>query len=246
MKLTLADFFFLFALWTVLGVAAVAFVSAPREVESVAGESGVSSQHPLEFLFRQRPTLGVFLTVFLVAAIVGPVTEEFLWRFVFQGTLVSYERAYRFSSRGLFAVFVTAFIFAARHFRFADAAVPAWETLWAMTIAHAVASLVFLVCGVGYFVATHRVTVPRVRRVVRHIPRDVLLALATFLWLGPLTLLIHVALQHCWPGVVLDPIPLFVFALGLGELSRRTGRLTASITLHVALNATSLAVMWVS
>ncbi|MGL4941645.1 MAG: CPBP family glutamic-type intramembrane protease [Thermoguttaceae bacterium] len=243
MKLTFTDLFLMFALWTALGAMAV-LVTAPSDDVAVHNDvANTSPQHPLESLIRQRPTLEVFLVVFIVAVVIGPITEEFLWRLVFQGTLLRYEQTQFVASRGMLSVFVTALLFAARHFRPANVPIPSWEWLWSATIAQAVASLVFLACGVGYFVATKRVTVPHIRRTVRHIPRDVRLALVTFLWLGPLTLFIHVVLQRCFPGVVLDPIPLFVFAVGLGELARRTGRLTASITLHVALNATSLAMM---
>ncbi len=43
-----------------------------------------------------------------------------------------------------------------------------------------------------------------------------------------------------------DPIPIFLFALVLGYLYQRTHRLLPSITLHALLNATSLALLWLS
>jgi len=48
------------------------------------------------------------------------------------------------------------------------------------------------------------------------------------------------------PDVAPDPIPLFFFALALGILYLRTHRISAPITLHVALNGTSLALAWLA
>lgn len=43
-----------------------------------------------------------------------------------------------------------------------------------------------------------------------------------------------------------DPIPIFLLSLALGYLYQRTHRLLPSITLHMLLNGTSLAILWAS
>jgi membrane protease YdiL (CAAX protease family) len=43
-----------------------------------------------------------------------------------------------------------------------------------------------------------------------------------------------------------DPVPLFVFALGLGYLYQRTNRILASIFVHFLLNAATLSMMWLA
>lgn len=245
-RLTFGDLFLLLFVWTTLGVLASALVGLPPESEVPVSTTAANTEtppHPLEALLRARPTLGVILTVLLVGVVIGPITEEFLWRFVLQGTLLRYERANRLASRGCLAVVSTSFLFAARHFRPADAPPPPWETVWGTAVASAVISLLFLALGLLYLMTTGCMTRPRLRRTLRHMPRDLGLAARTFLWIGPITLLLHFTLRTAIPGVVLDPVPLFVFALVLGELARRTGRLTASIALHIMLNATSLALL---
>lgn len=52
------------------------------------------------------------------------------------------------------------------------------------------------------------------------------------------------ALMHAGSGT--DPIPLFVFALGLGYLYERTHRIWPCLVMHMLLNATSLAMLWVA
>jgi membrane protease YdiL (CAAX protease family) len=49
------------------------------------------------------------------------------------------------------------------------------------------------------------------------------------------------ALLHVGHGP--DPIPLFVFALALGYLYQRTGRILPSLTLHFLLNGVSLVML---
>jgi membrane protease YdiL (CAAX protease family) len=52
------------------------------------------------------------------------------------------------------------------------------------------------------------------------------------------------AMMHIGQGAA--PIPLFVFALGLGYLYQRTGRLLPCIIVHMLLNGTSMAIIWLS
>lgn len=52
------------------------------------------------------------------------------------------------------------------------------------------------------------------------------------------------ALAHASHGP--DPIPLFILALGLGFLYRRTQRIVPSIVVHALLNSCTLAMMWVA
>jgi membrane protease YdiL (CAAX protease family) len=52
------------------------------------------------------------------------------------------------------------------------------------------------------------------------------------------------ALLHIGHGA--DWIPLFPFALGLGYLYYRTGRLLPSVTVHILLNGTSMLLLWLS
>ena len=50
------------------------------------------------------------------------------------------------------------------------------------------------------------------------------------------------AAVHSWP----DAISLFLLALALGWLYQRTHRLMPSVVLHLCLNATSMALLWLS
>lgn len=72
-------------------------------------------------------------------------------------------------------------------------------------------------------------------------------------WFHPATVTEHVGPPRIWPVVVSatlfalahwshgpDPIPLFLFALGLGELYRRSRRLLPVVVAHLALNAWSM------
>ena len=52
------------------------------------------------------------------------------------------------------------------------------------------------------------------------------------------------ALLHVGQGAA--PIPLFVLALGLGYLYQRTGQLLPCIIVHMLLNGTSMAILWLA
>ncbi|MCH8047083.1 MAG: CPBP family intramembrane metalloprotease, partial [Planctomycetes bacterium] len=52
------------------------------------------------------------------------------------------------------------------------------------------------------------------------------------------------AMLHIGQGAA--PIPLFVLALGLGYLYWRTGQLLPCIIVHMLLNGTSMALLWLS
>lgn len=53
-----------------------------------------------------------------------------------------------------------------------------------------------------------------------------------------------VVFSECFPQVAPDPLTLFPFAVVLGILYYRTHRIVPSIALHMALNATSLGMVW--
>ncbi len=150
------------------GLIAATFIIPPVLAVQAILSYLMPSEHPLFTAIKQSPSLLPVATV--LAVLIAPLFEEFLFRVVLQGWLEKAEQALRRKApgtlqlpRGVWPIVLSSLVFAAAHF-----------------------------------------------------------------------------------GHGADPLPLFLFALVLGYLYHQTHRLWPSLVLHMALNALSISVVWLT
>ncbi|MGA2035230.1 MAG: CPBP family glutamic-type intramembrane protease [Thermoguttaceae bacterium] len=218
-------------------------------LETSAGE------HPAMRLLRGAD-FGVFLAVAVVVVVVAPVAEEFFFRVLLQGWLEALQRRYRrqmptlrrIAPGAAGPIVLTSLLFGGMHLR-GDSPPQRPEYLLAMLAAQAGVYLCTLVFAVGLMRLKAGATAADLGWAPAKLLADVRLGLAAFMALAiPIYLLQFVIAWRlsAWrlPRNMADPVTLFFFALALGILYHRTHRIAPSLVVHVALNATSLAMAW--
>jgi len=226
----------------------------PPQAVKASVESGSSTDHHVVQLLKRSRSPAIWLTCFLMVVAVAPLTEEFLFRVLIQGWLEKIELIGRARwgwrrrlPRGVLPVGFISFVFAALHARGPhDVELP--ETLPALLVGAALAGLATLAIGVTW---THLRVGANARDfglAPKQFLSDIRLGLLAFLAVGPLVYAVHwtagwVVERFGW-SIAPDPAAIFVLSLALGWLYHQTHRLMPSLVLHVALNATTLAMAW--
>ncbi len=225
----------------------VPLTPAADKVDEVAA----STEHPVLVLLRQDRTPSTLVVCLVAVVLVAPIAEEILFRLLLQGALEGAERRWRRLARGAglllrgpMPLIGSSLAFALLHAR---GAAPPPD-----------ARLVFhiLVCGM----LGNTVTVVLALALVRvragasavdlgwqrdKLADDLKLGLGTALSVVPWLYVVQVSMTALLPkSISADPITLIPFAFVLGLLYYRTHRIVPSILLHMALNATSLALAW--
>lgn len=210
--------------------------------------------HPLIRLIRQRPHWTTLVGALVVAALIAPVVEEFLFRLVLQGWLESLETRFRryFAlgqrAEGVVPVLLVSAAFAALHYREAEPPEQT-EALVRAFGCHAVASLATLLFGIMCLRGLSGATLGDLGIRLGMIGSDIRLGLGAFLTVAAPIYGVQIALSLILPALVSrpiapDPITLGLFAIVLGALYSRTHRIVPAITLHMALNGTSVLLAW--
>lgn len=205
-------------------------------------------EHPIVQLAERDSSVWSLLLIACSAVIIAPLVEEFLFRGVIQGWLESVITEYqqdhpRAKSRGrMFAVLISATWFAAMHIR-PPGTFQHLEILIPVNVASKTLFLL-LVCGYLNW-STGR---PILTTIFGSPPykRDVLTAICCFFATQIVLLAIFfgagliakemVELNLLDQLVVVDPLPLFLLALGLGYLYSRSGRLLTCVVWHALFN----------
>jgi len=224
---------------------------APPAVDAAAQETAV---HDVLRLVAEGGPWVVALGVF-AAALLAPVFEEILFRLLLQGWLESLDRRLRrhvpWLARsvrwGTWPVVLVAVLFAAIHFRFPS--IPREPKVVAFLLAGESASrLVTLVFALVWVRMVRGATLADLGIVPRKIPADVGWGLLLFFAGIATPLYVAQVVLMQWAGGRFSPdaLTLFPFALVLGVLYCRTHRLVPSITVHFALNASSLTAVWLA
>ena len=220
-----------------------------------AGGAGVQPgekagvEHPIVDLLKADPSLATWLLCALVAVVVAPVVEEFMYRLLLQGWLESEERGARRRiallgrlAPGVGPVLAVSLLFALRHVRWASP--PADPgALRQLMVFQAVWSPLALVAALGVLRIRSGATPADLGFVREKFFGDVRLGLLAFAAVGaPIIAMQYLVTTYVLPNhVAADPIPLFVFAAVLGTVYYRTHRIMPSVVIHMALNATSVA-----
>jgi membrane protease YdiL (CAAX protease family) len=228
----------------ILAMCIVPAILGPEKSALVPCPEEERGDNPVLQLLRQGPAWAVAAAV-LVAVVVAPVTEEFLFRALLQGWLEAAWRRRR-GFLGTMPVLLSSLVFAGMHLRAADEERHQVEYLVAMLAAQTAVSLLTIAFAAVWLRFRVGATPRDFGWSPGHLAGDVRLGLAAFAAIAlPIYVMAFYAKQWL-PAGKADTVPLLFFALALGLLYFRTHRLTPSIVLHIALNSTSLVAFWLT
>ncbi|MDR1267945.1 MAG: CPBP family intramembrane metalloprotease [Planctomycetaceae bacterium] len=253
------DVFLLFFLWLMLlggGVRIMLQVfSEQTNSDNISITAKTTTDHPLSQLLEQGKESPIILFVaFFCGVFTAPLTEEFLFRLLFQGWLEKKSNDWKSNNTyseyfplrflflpGFFSIFVVSFLFALAHGgkRIEQPVDIQFYSMVGVGIVN-----LFLFCfGMFYLRVIRGVAVQELVFRTNRIIFDLCLAAGTFLVSAPFILYLHWLLRNNFPNSITDPVPLFIFSIILGMLYYRTGRLFPCIMLHAFLNGFSFAVL---
>jgi membrane protease YdiL (CAAX protease family) len=184
--------------------------------------------------------------------IIAPVAEEFFFRVLLQGWLEKVERAWRrrlptfrrWMPSAAGPVLISSFVFASQHFR-KQAPVVDLDVFTLLLACDGIIKIISIIFTVLFLRWRVGATAADLGWAPENILPDLRLGLVTFAAiLVPIYGSVIVASQLLSKEFAPDPISIFFFAIALGLLYNRTHRAAPSIALHMALNATSLAMFY--
>ncbi|MCE5269387.1 MAG: CPBP family intramembrane metalloprotease [Planctomycetaceae bacterium] len=219
---------------------------APAPVAAPARIDHAETEHPLERVLVERPSVSAVLVCVALAVVVAPVTEELLFRLLLQGWLESVERrwrrrlvALRQMTAGLLPISAVALLFAAVHYREPERGdVTTIVRLQNVQVAASLITVIVLVWWLRFAAGATMVDLGIVRG---KLMADIKLGLLAFVAVtGPIYAIWFVAQRLLPADVVTDPIPIFGLAVALGVLYYRTHRIVPAIALHMAFNTTGV------
>ena len=203
----------------------------------------LQSIHPLQVFLQENPSSWKFAWMFLFAAVLVPITEEFLFRGILQGWLDARERELYCGRRnnGWRAMLFVAFLFALMHFRMGQTGMHS-ETLLKYTFLMTGAAYLFiLVFGTHYLKNVCHFSSRETGWDLSHWRTDVPLGLFAFIAVAFPTFLLQNWLEKLFQNrIAPDPFALIPIALAFGILTWRTRRLLPAIIAHVSLNSFSI------
>jgi membrane protease YdiL (CAAX protease family) len=223
----------------------------PRAAAEVGAARESESQHTLVRVLEADPSIPTLIVCMLTGVLVAPIVEEFLFRVLLQGWLEAAERRLRRRNRvfrrvlpGLLPVLIGAVVFALPHYRETDPAAPTPQV--GDLILNSGASLLLMLIGLCLVRIRAGATWKDVGFDRTKLWADVRVGLvAALAVLGPIYVIQFFVKSWLLPEeVAADPITLLFFAAVLGTLYLRTHRIAAAVTLHMALNGTSLLAAW--
>jgi membrane protease YdiL (CAAX protease family) len=238
-----------FAVQKIAGGEAAAQAAA-KELPQPQNIEEQKMEHPAVQLLRTRtPWMIALATVMTV--IVAPVFEEFLFRVVLQGWLEAvWSRRRRQHPRLRTApwasgpIILPALLFAWLHYRTARVPLPP-HYVAAQYLGGMAAELALLVVAVIVLRFAVGAKPADLGWQPQKLAADAKLAIVALLAITPVLFLFQgvliLAVKQAGIPIAPDPLPLFLLAIVFGVLYQRTHRITPSLFLHAAFNATSIA-----
>jgi len=219
---------------------------SPRDL--AADPRPPDTMHAVGRLLRDFDHPGVVALCVLSVVVITPVAEELVYRLLLQGWLERVEpllrrqvQGLRHLVRGTGPVLASSTFFAWMHAHGAEPQASA-EVLLCLIGGTTVANTLMVAVLVGVLRFRARATLADLGIVPGQIGADLRLGLAAFLAAaGPVYLVQWLAALVIPADVSPDPLGILVLALVLGYLYFRTHRILPSIVVHMALNATSIA-----
>ena len=212
-----------------------------------AAENTKDYGHPIAQLLEQGAFSPViFLVIFIIAVIIAPLVEEFLFRMLLQGWLAAKLTQCRIPYATGIAIVLVSCFFAAVHMGNHDK-IDVSPLLTGLVMSGLFSLLIFA-SGIIYLTERRRVRMTGYLFGTKPFFHSNFFVnagyglpafLIIFLLFG-----MTAVLRVLFPGMNVSPIPIFFFSLVLGVLYSRTQNLSYCILLHALLNGTSLMLLW--
>jgi membrane protease YdiL (CAAX protease family) len=248
------DVLFILLLAMLLPITVVGAVRAwmgPYAQQAVDQQPGMA--HPAEQLLRAGTVYEKAIAV-VMAVLVAPLIEEFFFRVLLQGWLEAVwsrrrrkHPELRSAPMSWIPIVLPAALFAIMHFR-ASKEPPSPQYLAVLFLAQMGANMLAFWLAVVVLRFATGATAADLGWKPEKLRGDLKLGLLALLAaIGPVLALQGVLMGLVkWKGIdyAPDPIPLFFLALVLGTLYHRTHRIAPSLVLHIAFNATAIALLF--
>jgi membrane protease YdiL (CAAX protease family) len=251
LHLVLVLLIYLVTQWGMAQWACGLFGAKPPAPAEVAAEVPKTTEHVVAQLLAEKNAWLLVLSG-IVAVIVAPMVEEFLFRVLLQGWLEAVERRLRRRVLGLFRllpiglgpIMLSSLLFAGMHFREETPEMPV-RLIVCLLVSNALANLLTMFSAVVLLQAIAGATAADFGWAPEKLPGDVRQGLLAFTAAIVPIYGLQLVLQNVVPKQFSpDPIALFFFAMLLGTLYFRTHRIVPSLVAHASLNATSLLLAW--
>jgi membrane protease YdiL (CAAX protease family) len=235
-------------------VYSTALPTSPTKIPGLDENAAIgktSVDHPIVQLLAAGNWTAIALCV-LSGVVLAPIIEELFFRVLLQGWLETVDGTMRrrvrvlrdIMPRAAMPICVSSLIFAAQHFR-REAPQKDVNYLTLVFLCYIIVTLLSLAFAVLWTRWRTGARAVDLGWVPTKLVADIRLGLTTFLAVAAPIYAIQVFLPLLLPKQFApDPVPLFFFAVALGFLYNRTHRVAPSIVLHMALNATSLAMFF--
>ncbi|MDO4584424.1 MAG: CPBP family glutamic-type intramembrane protease [Planctomycetia bacterium] len=205
------------------------------------------THHPLQEFLQKNPSCWKFVFAFFFAAGIVPLTEEFVFRLVLQGWVEARERE-RFPAQkaGWRAVFIVAVLFSLLHLRLGTPLYPSEKAMGFQFSMSALAEMTTVLLGILLLRSTgsswKMMGFDRTRW-----KSDLQLGILAFSLVALPTYCLQAFLSWLLAGICSpDAVTLLPISIVFGILYWRTKRLLPSVTVHVLLNAVSIAVAFLT
>ncbi|MDR0391021.1 MAG: CPBP family intramembrane metalloprotease [Planctomycetaceae bacterium] len=205
-------------------------------------------EHPLIQLLKKDKRILTILIVFMCAVIAAPLWEEFLFRGVLITWLIDSttehlpKLGYNNTSTKLvsttLAIILPASLFAIQHAGGKNE--NSTSILFMLIFVSMLTNFIMLAFGTFYLTIIRKFTLAQIGfQSIKKI--DIWIAFIVSIILIPIILLLTFKLREMFPELVIDPVPLFIFAIVLGIIFLITRRLLPCILMHTFLNGISFA-----
>jgi membrane protease YdiL (CAAX protease family) len=242
------DVFMIFCFWIALTQIGIGFLLYFFTEPITVAVTAATQEHPLSQLLEQgKNSLLILFVAFFTGVIIAPLTEEFLFRLLFQGWLSKFFQQVLLKKlkhsllvsflSGVFPIVLVSTIFAAAHG--GKRMTQPVDVQFYSILGVGIVDMLIFCFGVVFLRITYGVTLSEIGFRVNRIFSDIFVAVLTFLWSTPFILGLHALLRNSFPDRNTDPVPLFIFSIILGVLYYRSGRIQLCFVLHALLNGFS-------
>jgi membrane protease YdiL (CAAX protease family) len=226
----------------------VEFAKSPPNQPPANELNAERNEHPVVRLLRESRGAGTLLLTVVAVVVTAPIGEEFFFRLLLLGWLGSAERrlrrrwpVLRATMAGLGPILLASALFAGLHLRTGKPD-NNLAVLFYGLLGSAVTNVLAVLAGTSLIRLRTGATWTDFGLVPGRFWSDVGLGLAVFVAVAPPIYLLQGLLVTRLPSGLADPISLFFFAVALGTLYYRTQRIVPAVVVHMALNASSVAI----
>ncbi|MDR1291225.1 MAG: CPBP family intramembrane metalloprotease [Planctomycetaceae bacterium] len=224
-------------------------LSSPKIIIEPQSKPTQTTDHLIVQLLSSNKKPLIILLVFICAVISAPLAEEFLYRGVLTGWIFESAKVYLpqfgFENKTSIASTIVALGFPALYFALLHGGNRnlANDDLIHLIITALLSNFIILFVGIFYLTRVRNFTPDQIGLRMVKMRFDILIAVPISVFAIPLLFMLTTYCKTIFPDTVIDPFPIFFFAILLGTIFIITRRLLPCIIIHALLNAVSFMVI---